>query len=128
MQGADTVLFSLCHGNNTKPNCPPFCLSSCIYFVFLFLFFLRHVLSGFLGYVQVPPSIIHHSWNQLYYPASLFNSYRGKDRKIWIYSLRQPHHTFSYPIHEIPLERFSFFDLFGLPFSNFSLCTFSFLP
>lgn len=59
MQGVDTVLFSLCHGNNTKPNCPPFCLSTCIYFVFLFSFLSLACTVSFLG-VRLSPSL-HHS-------------------------------------------------------------------
>lgn len=58
-QGVDTVLFSLCHGNNTKPNCPPFCLSTCIYFVFLFSFLSPACTVRFLG-VRLSPSP-HHS-------------------------------------------------------------------
>lgn len=82
MRGVDTVLFSLCHGNNTKPNCPPFCLSTCIYFVFLFSFLSSACTVRFLG-VRLSPSL-HHSptpgTNYIIRPDP-FNSYRGKDRK-----------------------------------------------
>lgn len=96
MQGVDTVLFSLCHGNNTKPNCPPFCLSTCIYFVQLFSFLSSACTVRFLG-EHLSPSL-HHS--PLLEPIILsgqpfqFLQWEGQ-KEIQIYSLRQQHHTFT---------------------------------
>lgn len=96
MQGVDTVLFSLCHGNNTKPNCPPFCLSTCIYFVFLFSFLSPACTVRFLG-VCLSPSL-HHSL--LLEPIILSGQpfqflQRKGPKEISIYSLCRQHHTFT---------------------------------
>lgn len=62
------------------------------------LFFHPAYTVRFLGvlFFLVPPCVIHHSWNQFYYPASPSNSYRANDKKeICIYSLRRQHPTFT---------------------------------
>lgn len=125
MQGVDTVLFSLCHGNNTKPNCPPFCLSTCIYFVFLFSFLSSACTVRFLGVCLSPSQ--HHS--PLLEPIILSGQpiqflQREGQRKISSYSLLQQHHTFA----NIFLRSLSFLDLLSISLSNSSLCSFSFLP
>lgn len=60
MQGVDTALLSLCHGNNTKLTVPPFCLSTCICFVSLFLLFLSLACTVSSLGVRLSPSQ-HHS-------------------------------------------------------------------
>lgn len=127
MQGADTVLFSLCHGNNTKPNCPSFCLSTCIYFVFLFSFLSSACTVRFLG-VRLSPSQ-HHS--PLLEPIILsgqpiqFLRSEGQ-RKVLIYSLRQQHHTFT--ILFLRSHSRDFHSSICFPLSDSLLCTFSFFP
>lgn len=94
----DSLLFSLCHANNAKPNCPPFSLSTCIYFVLLPspLHLSPPCTVSLLG-VGLSPSP-HHS--QLLEPIILcssqvlFSSGGQRRTEIWIYYLRQQRHTF----------------------------------
>lgn len=127
MQGVDTVLFSLCHGNNTKPNCPPFCLSTCIYFVFLFSFLSPACTVKFLG-VRLSPSL-HHS--PLLEPIILSGQpfqfvQREGQKEIWIYSLCQQHHTFTNLF--LRSRSRDFHSSLCFLFSNFSLRSLSFFP
>lgn len=106
MQGVDTALFPLCHGNNTKPNCPPILPVNLHLFCFPFS---PLSLSGMYcqlsrGAFKSLPASFTSPWNQLHY-AGPFSvpTYRGKDGPgLGIYSPRwrpQSHlqHSFSSP-------------------------------
>lgn len=82
MQGVDTALLSLCHGNNTKPNCPPILPVNLHLFCFPFS---PLSLSGMYcqlsrGAFKSLPASFTSPWNQLHY-AGPFSvpPYRGKD-------------------------------------------------
>lgn len=82
MQGVDTALFPLCHGNNTKPNCPPILPVNLHLFCFPFS---PLSLSGMYcqlsrGAFKSLPASFTSPWNQLHY-AGPFSAppYRRKD-------------------------------------------------
>lgn len=121
MQGVDTVLFSLCHGNNTKPNCPPFCLSTCIYFVSLFSFLSLACTVSSLG-VRLSPSPRHSPAPGTNYIMQArpfqFRPSEGRTCRILDpFSLLAASHLFNAP--KIPLETLSSVALPSLQPSQF---------
>lgn len=127
MQGVDTALFSLCHGNNTKPNCPPILPVNLHLFCFPFS---PLSLSGMYcqlsrGAFQSLPASFTSPWNQLHY-AGPFSvpPYRRKDGPaLGIYSpcsRPQSHlqHLLNPP--RVPLKRLSSL--------AFNCCSFFLLP
>lgn len=104
MQGVGTALLPLCHGNNTKPNCPPILPVNLHLFCFPFS---PLSLSGMYcqpsrGAFQSLPASFTSPWNQLHYagPFSVPPN-RGKDGPgLGIYS---PHWRPQSHLQESPL-------------------------
>lgn len=93
MQGVDTLLFSLCHGNNAKPDCPTLCLSNCIYISFLsparIVRFLLVLFSLSLHHSSPLEPIISFG-RRFLVPAE-----GTTEKRIYIYFPCRQHHTFT---------------------------------